>query len=167
MPITPDISRKLQELKEECGLTFKQIGDEVGSSEANVRRYVMGETKTPDRQLLYAIIRVMEGDPDEIFGKKKPEPAPAPAPAAPTVDFSLLERQEKRHQQEIDRLKAAYNAAIIAKDERLEELKTEKNHLRIALVVMAAVILFFILVYLVPDILRGDWGHIIYQAVVR
>ena len=48
MPISPDISKKLLEIKEDSGLTFKQIGDKVGSSEANVRRYIMGETKMPD-----------------------------------------------------------------------------------------------------------------------
>ena len=60
MPISPDISKKLLEIKEDSGLTFKQIGDKVGSSEANVRRYIMGETKVPDKQLLYAIIRAMD-----------------------------------------------------------------------------------------------------------
>ena len=78
MPISPDISKKLLEIKEESGLTFKQIGDKVGSSEANVRRYIMGETKVPDKQLLYAIIRAMDEDPEEVLGKKKPEPQTPP-----------------------------------------------------------------------------------------
>lgn len=165
MPITPDISRKLLDLKEECGLTFKQIGDEVGSSEANVRRYIMGETKAPDKQLLYAIIRSMGGDPEELLGKKKPEQPASPQPQQQMIDYSLLERQEKRHQQEIANLKAAYHATIISKDERIDELKMEKRHLRVSVLVMAAVILLFILIYLIPDFTNGDWGHILYSML--
>jgi transcriptional regulator with XRE-family HTH domain len=162
MPITPEISRKLLELKEESGLTFKQIGEEVGSSEANVRRYITGETKAPDKKLLYDIARILGGDPDEIFGKRKPEPVTV---HPHHIDFSMLERQEQRHQKEIASLKAAYNSTILSKDERIEELKTERQHLRIAVVVLAAVVFAFMVAYLIPDILNGDWGHIVYTAV--
>lgn len=198
MPITPDISRKLLELKEESGLTFKRIGDEVGSSEANVRRYIMGETKIPDKQLLYAIIRAVGGDPDEVLGKKKPE-APAPAAAQnQAYDHALYVRQEERHKEvlahwserhreEIANLKLAYDSSIRSKDvwierlkaamdraeednERLEaelaEAKKDRRHYRTAITILAAVVILFVLVYLVPDLLRGDWGHITYFAGV-
>ena len=157
MPITPEISRKLLDLKEESGLTFKQIGDEVGSSEANVRRYIMGETKAPDRQLLNTIVKTMGGDQDEIFGKKKPEPE---APKPGSVDILLLERMEKRHQQEIAHLKAAYNATIFSKDQRLEELMTERKRLKRAVAVLGVILAILITGYIAMDILHGGFGHV-------
>ena len=188
MPITPDISRKLLELKEECGLTFKQIGDEVGSSEANVRRYIMGETKVPDKQLLYAIIRVLDGDPDEMLGKKKQESAP-PAQTAQPVDYSLYTRQEERHKEilahwserhreEIGNLKAAYETTIQSKDAwilrikkelddaegELLEVKKERRKLRLTIGILSGLLALFILAYLIPDLANGDWGHILYNV---
>lgn len=172
MPITKEIYAKLYELKEDCGLTFKQIGEIVNSSEANVRRYVLGEVKTPDRQLLHAIIRAMDGDPDEIIGKKKAEAAAAaPAPTY-SVNDQLYDRM-------LDSIKAAYEKSLESKDSWIEkikkdwldaedevrELKTEKRRLQIAIVVLSVVVLLFILVYLVPDVFNGDWGHIIYSKV--
>ena len=32
---------------------------------------------------------------------------------------------------------------------------------------LAAVVCLLILLYLVPDILNGDWGHIVYSAVME
>lgn len=198
MPISPDISRKILGLKEECGLTFKQIGEEVGSSEANVRRYVMGETKVPDKQLLYSIIRVLGGDPEEVLGKKKPDAQPTQAPATQNqpYDHALYIRQEERHKEvlsqwaerhreEIVNLKSAYDSSLRTKDvwierlkaamdkaeedmEKLEtelaEVKKDRRHHRIAIMILAAVVILLILAYLVPDLLRGDWGHITYFA---
>lgn len=192
MPISPDISKKLLEIKEDSGLTFKQIGDKVGSSEANVRRYIMGETKVPDKQLLYAIIRAMDEDPEEVLGKKKQEPQ------TPPIDHVMYNRQEQsykeqlswwaeHHREEIESLKAAYGTTIQSKDnwidrlhkeikeaedeiEKLEEfvleLKKEKKYLRVVIAVLAIFLILFVLVYLIPDIANGDWGHIIYNAAV-
>lgn len=168
MPITIDISRKLLELKEESGLTFKQIGDIVGSSEANVRRYVMGETKVPDRQLLCAIIRSMDGDPDEVLGKKKPDTAADAASGKQSPENVLYERL-------LDSMKAAYEKTIESKDnwivkikteldkadeqvdrlekalqEQKEDFRQEKKKLLIAISVLSAVVLLLILVYFIP-----------------
>ena len=197
MPITPDISKKLLELKVESGLTFKQIGDEVGSSEANVRRYVMGETKEPDRQLLYAIIRAIGGDVDEVLGKKKVE-ALTPSAFNQPYDHSLYARQEERHKElmtqwterhreEISNLKAAYDSSLRSKDawieritaerdeaeeeiEKLEtaltELKKERRQYRTAVYILGAIAILLVLAYLIPDLLRGDWGHFIYSSLL-
>ena len=48
MPITPDLSKKLLDLKEESGLSYEQIGMETGTSDTNVRRYLRGETKVSE-----------------------------------------------------------------------------------------------------------------------
>ena len=170
MPITKEIYAKLLELKEDCGLTFKQIGEDVNSSEANVRRYVMGEVKTPDRQLLYAIIRAMGGDPEEIMGKKKIDaPSAVPVPTHHTNDY-LYDRM-------LDSVKAAYEKSLESKDnwiekvkkdwkdaeDKVQELKAEKRRLQIAVIVLSVVLLLFLLIYFIPDIFSGDWGHIIYS----
>ena len=70
MPFPPDIVSKLLELKQDSGLTYEQIGLEVRTSDTNVRRYINGEVKTPDRKLLFAIVRAIGGDPDELFAPK-------------------------------------------------------------------------------------------------
>ena len=161
MPITPDISAKLMDLKVKNNLTFKEIGDEVGSSEANVRRYIKGETKIPDRQLLYDIIRALGSTPEEVLGVKKTEPQEQ---KPQTVDFSILERQEQRHKEqlahwtehhreEIASLKAAYNGTIVSQGEQLDELKKQNKHLRI--IVFSLVVVCLILLYICSKTFNG------------
>lgn len=160
MPITPEISQKLLELKEESGLTFKQIAEIVNSSEPNVRRYISGITKVPDKQLLHAIIRAMDGDPEEVFGKRKLEQPPAASQKLP--ETALYDRL-------LDSIKAAYEKTIESKDNWIERLKRERDeaeekiekledalleakktmkHLRAAIVILAALVLLFILINL-------------------
>ena len=143
MPITPEISAKLLELKRNSCLTFEQIGAEVGTSDANARRYIMGETKTPDRQLLFSIIRCIGGDPEEFFGKK---PLPQPTSAS-GIDMAFYDkliasmearyaRQEElhkeslalwhqRHEKEVLSLQASMEQTIRSKDSWIEKLKVE------------------------------------------
>jgi uncharacterized coiled-coil DUF342 family protein len=91
----------------------------------------------------------------------------------------------EHHREEIESLKAAYGTTIQSKDnwidrlhkerdeaeeeiEKLEafvlELKKEKKYLRVVIAVLAAFLILFVLIYLIPDITNGDWGHIIYNA---
>lgn len=181
VPITPDLSKKLLELKEESGLTFEQIGAEVGTSDANVRRYMKGETKVPDRKLLYAIIRCVGGDPDEMLGKKPPA-----APAAP-FDAAVYDRinveVEKRlssfcasHERQIEAIRHANDLAMQHKDEWIHKLKDElekaretainhqRTHRRMmhVLIALSMAIIVLVAIYLIPDLLNGDWGHINY-----
>lgn len=167
MPITKEIYAKLYELKEDCGLTFKQIGEIVNSSEANVRRYVLGEVKTPDRQLLYAIIRAMGGDPDEIIGKKKPEAAAAaPAPTY-SVNDQLYDRM-------LDSVKTAYEKSLESKDKWIEKLKAEcdaaedelnqtkqiVHRLIVVLIVLSALFAILFFAYPVRDIWDNSFGYL-------
>lgn len=189
MPITPDISKKLLELKEESGLSLDQIGQKVGTSGVNVSRYIKGETKTPDRQLLYAIIRAIGGDPDEVFGRKKPDP---PVDPKPGIAYDLYEKLEDRRREELANMRLAYENTIQTKDlwiervkqerdeaeaevdklehqiqemrKEISEVRQEKRHLKVAVLVLSALAFLFLALYLIPDILRGDWGHIIYSV---
>jgi transcriptional regulator with XRE-family HTH domain len=181
VPITPDLSKKLLDLKEESGLTFEQIGAEVGTSDTNVRRYLKGETKVPDRQLLVAIIRCMGGDPDELLGKKPPA-----APSAP-FDAALYDRinteVEKRlaplcasHDRQIEAIRHANDLSMQHKDEWIHKLKDElekarealidsqRRHRRIMhiLIGLLVVLSVFVAAYLIRDIFDGSWGYIHY-----
>ena len=163
MPIKPELSRKLLELKEESGLTFKQIGDEVGSSEANVRRYIMGETKVPDRPLLVSIIKAMGGDPAFLLPK-------ADAPAG-TMDIGVYEKLKAdfekqlslwhaRYDKELENLKHTTDIALSQKDDWIKRLtedvaKLEKSRRRmaIAVTILSALLLLFICAYAFRNIL--------------
>lgn len=143
MPFSPDITSKLLELKQESGLTYEQIGLEVRTSDTNVRRYINGEVKTPDRKLLFAITRAIGGDPTELF-------APKPTPSNPTpsgLDYALYDRvvanmearyqqQERqheetlrkwheRHDRELVALQTASEQAIRSKDEWIAKIRSE------------------------------------------
>lgn len=163
MPIKPELSRKLLELKEESGLTFKQIGDEVGSSEANVRRYIMGETKVPDRPLLVSIIKAMGGDPAFLLPK-------ADAPAG-TMDIGVYEKLKAdfekqlslwhaRYDKELENLKHTTDIALSQKDDWIKRLtedvaKLEKSRRRmaIAVTILSALLLLFICAYAFSNIM--------------
>lgn len=192
MPITPEISAKMLELKEQSGLNYEQIGAEVGTSDSNARRYIRGETKTPDRKLLFEIVRTIGGDPEELFA---PKPLPGlPAPSG--MDYALYDRmvsnmesryasQERlhqeslakwheRHEKELSSLRASMDQALQSKDEWISRLRKERNDalevvkesktrirtLRTVSIVLGLLVLFFILAYIIPDILRNDFGYL-------
>lgn len=181
MPISQELSKKLLQLKDESGLTFEQIGASVGTSDANARRYMKGETKVPDRQLLCAIIQCIGGDPDDLLGKKPPA-----TPSAP-FDGAMYDRisaeVEKRlaplcasHDRQVEAIRHANDLAMQHKDEWIHRLKDEleksrdtviglqRSHRRMmhVLIALAISLIVFIAAYLVPDLLNGDWGHINY-----
>lgn len=183
MPITPEISAKLLELKAQSSLGYEQIGQEVGTSSANVRRYISGITKTPDRKLLFEIVRTIGGDPEELFA---PKPTPSqPNPAG--MDYALYDRmvanleaqhlkQEQAYKENIAELRASMEQALASKDEWIKSLRSERDQalaqvkeeklrfrtLRIVSIILGLLVLFFILAYIVPDILRSDFGYFRY-----
>ena len=147
MPFSSDITAKLLELKQDSGLTYEQIGIEVRTSDTNVRRYINGEVKTPDRKLLFAIVRAIGGDPDTLF-------APKPTPSNPTpagLDYALYDRvvanmearyqqQERQHAETISKLQArldhevaaiqaSSDQAIRSKDEWIGKIRSEITNL--------------------------------------
>lgn len=140
------------DLKEHSGKTYEQIGREVGTSDANARRYITGETKAPDMDLLYEIVKSIGGDPVEVLGKKPVAPA-APVPILDTKQaFDLYDRmlseaderwrrQEQRHKEHLARcddkhredvanLRAAQNETIKSKDAWVERIEGERDGLK-------------------------------------
>lgn len=171
MPITPEISKKLQALKEESCLTFAQIGEKVGTSDANARRYILGETKTPDHKLLRAIIETIGGDPDEVLGKKLvPNLDTAPQPTA--VYEKFLTSMETRHREELAHLRAVQTEALQYKDQWITHLKDENADLRkqlsasdrsvrllrIIVVAVCTALTVCVGLFVLPDLLNGTWG---------
>jgi predicted transcriptional regulator len=175
MPITPNISKKMLALKEETGKTYEQIGKEVGTSDANARRYITGETKTPDLALLRAIIVCIGGDPDEILGNKTLPALPPPSTESALYDRMLSDMRE-RHREEMDRLAAAHAQALQGKDAWIDRLKSENDNVksdltrakdaqaRLSLVIaaLAAAVILLVLAFVLPDALDGSWGRFRY-----
>ena len=171
MPITPEISRKLQALKAESCLTFEQIGKKTGTSDANARRYILGETKTPDMELLRAIIETIGGDPDEILSKK-PVSIPDTAPQGAQVYEKFLTSMETRHREELAHLRAIHTEALQAKDQwintikedlteakkQLAEIDRAHRRLRALLVIFAIALAVCVGLFVLPDLLNGTWG---------
>ena len=95
------------------------------------------------------------------MGVKKTEPQEQ---KPQTVDFSILERQEQRHKEQLARwtehhreeiasLKAAYNGTIVSQGEQLDELKKQNKHLRI--IVFSLVVVCLILLYICSKTFNG------------
>lgn len=175
MPITPELSKKLSDLKAKSGKTYEKIGEEVGTSDANARRYITGETKTPDLALLRSIIACIGGDPDEILGNK-----PLPAFPPPSMESALYDRMlsdmRERHREEMDRLAAAHAQALQSKDAWIDRLKAEhddvkadlkkskdaQNRLSLIVAALAVAVILLVLVFVLPDALDGSWGRFRY-----
>lgn len=183
MPITPEIVTKLLELKEQSGLNFEQIGIEVGTSAANARRYIIGDTKTPDRKLLFQIVRTIGGDPEALFA-----PKPTPGASAPVgMDYALYDRllsnmearyahQEQAHQEAVAKLTERHERELATLNSWIDRFRSERDQiaadlrqadktrrlLLVIILILSVVVCGFVAVYLIPDLLRGDWGHIQY-----
>lgn len=151
MPLTPEVLNKMSDLRSQSGKTYRQIADECNSSEANVRRYFTGETKTPDMELLRDMIQCVGGDPADVLdGAPKPEPQTAtPAPGNPYELYDRMlqamdarwQRQEQRHSTHLERcdnkhredvanLKEAHQETIKSKDAWIERIKGERDQLK-------------------------------------
>ena len=168
MPITPELSSKLLALKEKSGLTFEQIGEEVGTSDANARRYIKGETKIPDRQLLISIIRCLGGDPDQLLSEK---------PQQTDGIYDKIKAEYDRqialchswHDKEINNLKQAAAETIRSKDELIAGLKADiadhkriYNRLVVIMAIFIAILSVFVFAYLLRDITDPHWGYFRY-----
>lgn len=152
MPITPEVSAKMLELQGKSGKSYKQIGEEVGTSNTNVGRYLNGEVKNPDIELLHGIIESIGGVPEDVLSKKTITP-PAPVPILDTKQaFELYDRmlseaderwrrQEQRHKEHLARcddkhredvtnLKAAQEETIKSKDAWIDRIKGERDNLK-------------------------------------
>lgn len=171
MPISPELSKKLLELKEQSGLTFEQIGAEVGTSDANARRYIKGETKIPEKKLLIAIIRCLGGDPDELLQNTQqlPQQTTGIYEKMKAEYDSQLSMWHTRHDKEIENLRHASDLALQNQEEWIRKLKAELDELRktnrkliVATVVLAALLLVFISVYLARDLMDPTWGHFVW-----
>lgn len=62
---------QLQEMKEKCGLTNKEIADRSGVSLPTVNRIMSGKTDVPNYQTVCDLVMAMGGSLDELAGIKR------------------------------------------------------------------------------------------------
>jgi transcriptional regulator with XRE-family HTH domain len=62
---------KLKELKNETGMSVKQIAEKRGMSEKTVARIFSGETDRPYMDTLYEIVTALGGSLDDLFAEGK------------------------------------------------------------------------------------------------
>ena len=65
------IRAQLQEMKEKCGLTNKEIADRSGVSLPTVNRIMSGQTDIPNYQTVCDLVMAMGGSLDELAGIKR------------------------------------------------------------------------------------------------
>lgn len=67
------ITERLKKLKEERGLTAKQISELSGIPESTVSRVLSGQTDNPGFDTVSALVKAMDGSLDAMTGIKQPE----------------------------------------------------------------------------------------------
>lgn len=69
------LSDELKRLKEESGLTSRQIADKSGVPESTVIKMINGSTVDPSLSAAAAVIKTLGGSIDAIVGIAPPEPS--------------------------------------------------------------------------------------------
>ena len=136
---------KLKALKEQSNLTCADIAKLSNVSLPTVTKVFNGSTPNPGIDTFIRIALALGASLDEIAGLKHPDAPPVAAPIAATLD--------------------SYAELLKEKDERIRELKDEKDKIRkekrylgIALVCVAT----FLVLILTIDILNGHFGYFRY-----
>lgn len=130
---------KLQELRERSGMTYQQIADASNVPVSTVSRIFSGQTDNPTMQTVAAMVQVMGGSLDEVYGMKRP-----------------MKAEEKMD---------ALQFALQSRDEMIQHLKAqieEKNKWIHVLSIVVGVVVVFILFVLAWDITHPDMGYIQY-----
>lgn len=138
-------SEKLKMIKEEKGLTNAEISKIGNLPLPTVTRVFNGNTSNATFETYVAIARGMGISLDELAGLKQSDEQPIPSPIIETLN--------------------SYSELLKEKDERIAELKAEKEHerkerRRLTGVLVALVTL--VLIILAVDLLNGHIGRIRY-----
>ena len=136
---------KLKMIKDEKGLTNKQISDSSDVPLPTVIRVFNENTLNPSFETIVKIAIGMGVSLDELVGLKQPDEPPLTTPIESTIN-SLLE-------------------LIKEKDDRIKELKEDKSVIRnekYKLVGILVGIIAAILILFTVDIFNGHFGYFIY-----
>lgn len=129
---------RLKMIKEEKGLTNNEIARIGNLPLPTVTRVFNGQTLNPTFETITGIALGLGVSLDELIGLKQPDEPPLPSPIENTLN--------------------SYSELLKEKDERIKELKSERN--RIARVFVGFVA--FMLIILTIDILNGHFGYFRY-----
>ena len=80
----------LRELRIVCGLTLKELGEQLGLAESTIHCYETGK-REPDIQTLIKIAQYFEVSVDELLGLDTPEQKRQPVPQAATPKIKFTE----------------------------------------------------------------------------
>ena len=137
--------KRLKALKEERDLTNAEIAELSDVPLATVTRIFNGSTPNPQFETIARITMALGGSLDVIAGLKSPDELKPTAAVAQTF--------------------ATYAEILKEKDERIKELKEDKQHnLRLIakLIIFIAAFVGVVLLILTVDILNGHFGYFRY-----
>ena len=136
---------KLKTLKEERDLTNAEIARLSNIPLATITRIFNGSTPNPTFETFSQIAIALGASLDEIAGLKTPEATPISAPIETTL--------------------SSYAELLREKDDRIKELKEEKDKERrekYKLALTLGCFVAFVLLLLTIDILNGHFGYFRY-----
>ena len=136
---------KLKALKEEKDLTLAEIAKLSNVPLPTVTRIFNGQTPNPTFETFSQIAIALGASLDEITGLKQPEAPPIATPIENTLN--------------------SYAELLREKDDRIRELKEEKEKERrekYKLAIALGCFVAFVLIILTVDILNGHFGYFRY-----
>ena len=174
----------LKALKIKASLSNKEIAQKAQQSESNVSRIISGENDNPSILSIVAIVKVLHGSLDKMFGITEDEEESLRSLVGALrqrVDdqreniVSLQEaraRQDELHAKHIadvresckERL-ADYSAQLDRERSRVDSLQQEIRRIRVinTAVAITIAVVAVVALYVVIDALNGGWGLIRYS----
>lgn len=136
---------KLKMIKEEKGLSNVEIAKISDIPLATITRVFNGQTPNPTFETISRISFALGVSLDELSGLKKPDETPLPSPIENTIN--------------------SYAELLKEKDDRIKELKEEKNVIRKEKYKLAGALISIIVANLalfMIDIMNGHFGYFLY-----
>lgn len=136
---------RLKALKEERDLTNAEIAKLSNTPLATITRIFNGSTPNPTFETISQIAMALGVSIDELIGLKQPDAPSLPAPVETTL--------------------TSYAELLREKDERIKDLKDEKEKMRKEKNLFAcalATFIGFVLLILTVDVLNGHFGYFRY-----
>ena len=174
----------LKALKIKASLSNKEIAQKAQQSESNVSRIFNGENDNPSVLSIVAIVKVLHGSLDKMFGITEDEEESLRSLVGAMrqrVDDQReiitglqqsIERQDAIHAQRLEDIKAAnnerladYRSQLEREQSRVDSLQKEIRRIRVinTAVAITIAVVAVVALYVVIDALNGGWGLIRYK----
>lgn len=116
-----DMGKKLRELRDNRGLTQREVANAVGVTEATVSRWESGHINNMRRDKIEKLAKVLQVSPLVIMGRDaESAPPPSPAPSQPYRP-KLTERDER------DIMISASSLSPVLNEEEREHLRKYRS----------------------------------------